>query len=655
MFRSVLIANRGEIALRIIRTAKRLGMRTVAVHSAADQTALHVAAADESIELGPAPSSESYLRQDRIIEAALAARAECVHPGCGFLAENANFAEACTRAGLVFVGPSAEAIRAMGQKDEAKRLAAEVGIPTVPGYSGEAQDDVSLVREAKQIGYPIVMKAVAGGGGKGLKPVFKAKDLVEAAASARREAQAAFGDGRLMIEKLIEPARHIEVQIFGDAHGNCVHLFERECSLQRRSQKVIEEAPAINQPVALRARMTEAALSAARAVSYLGAGTVEFLVPGGPLTGETPFYFMEMNTRLQIEHPVTELITGLDLVEWQFRVAAGEALPLAQNEITARGAAVEARLYAEDPASGFLPSPGKIWRARFPKGDGIRVDSGVETGSEVPPYYDAMIAKLIGFGETRDAAYDRLLAALEATVMAGPRTNLAFLHALAAHAKAEGERLSTRYIEGHLDELTVDVGDGPAIGPAMVALLGLQQADAERLLRAISDEPHGPWDINDAFEFVPPRRMSYDIEADGLAQTVEVEWTATGPCLAGSGKPGARPTAEIIPADDGVIAWCAMRQSLVRFAPRDRGTAANAAGNVLRAPMPGRLTKLFVRAGDQVSAGDRVAVVEAMKMEHVLHAPSNGAVKSLLAREGEQVDLGAIIAEFDTEDSHASD
>ena len=331
MFRSVLIANRGEIALRVIRTAKRMGLRAIAVHSAADRTALHVAAADASIEIGPAPSTESYLRQDRLIEAALAAGAECVHPGCGFLAENAGFAETCADAGLVFVGPSPDAIRIMGQKDEAKRLAASLAIPTVPGYSGAAQDDATFAREAALIGYPVVLKAVAGGGGKGLKPVFDPKDLAEAAASARREAQAAFGDDRMMIEKLVEPARHIEMQVFGDTHGNVVHLFERECTLQRRGQKVIEEAPAINMPAALRARMAEAAIAAARAVKYLGAGTVEFLVPGGPLAADTPFYFMEMNTRLQIEHPVTELITGLDLVEWQFRVAAGEPLPLSQE------------------------------------------------------------------------------------------------------------------------------------------------------------------------------------------------------------------------------------------------------------------------------------------------------------------------------------
>jgi 3-methylcrotonyl-CoA carboxylase alpha subunit len=653
VFKSVLIANRGEIALRVMRTAKRLGMRTIAVHSAADRGALHARAADESIEIGPAPSAESYLRQDRIVEAARAAGAECIHPGCGFLAENADFAEACASAGLVFAGPSPEAIRAMGQKDEAKRIAMAVGIPTVPGYSGAAQDDETFAAEAERIGFPVVLKAVAGGGGKGLRPVFRASDLAEAAASARREALSAFGDGRLMIEKMVEPARHIEVQVFGDAHGNAVHLFERECTLQRRGQKVIEEAPAIAMPEGLRARMTQAALAAARAVGYLGAGTVEFLVPGGPLSGDSPFYFMEMNTRLQIEHPVTELITGLDLVEWQFRVAAGEPLPLTQDRIAARGAAVEARLYAEDPAAGFLPSPGKIWLARFPEGEGVRVDCGVETGTEVPPYYDAMIAKIVGFGASREEAYDRLLGALGETVVAGPRTNLAFLHKLAARSQSVGEALSTRYIESVLPELTAGDDEADAgIGGAVISLLKQRQAEAAMLRRAASSEPPGPWDINDSFEFGPPRRIEYDIEAGAARGTVPVVWTASGPEADGG---AGTAEAEYIPAGDGVIIWRAMRQTLVRFAARQGGASAGASGDVLRAPMPGRLTRIFVREGDRVASGERLAVVEAMKMEHVLHAGAAGVVKTLARREGDQVDLGAVIVELETGEGHASD
>jgi 3-methylcrotonyl-CoA carboxylase alpha subunit len=650
----VLIANRGEIALRVIRTAKRLGLRTIGVYSSADRTALHVAAADEAIEIGAAPSSESYLRQDRIIEAALKAAADCIHPGCGFLAENAEFAERCAKAGLVFIGPSPDAIRAMGQKDRAKTLAGELGIPTVPGYSGDGQDDETFLREAERIGFPILLKAVAGGGGKGLKAVEKRDDLIEIAASARRESQAAFGDSRLLIEKLIEPARHIEVQVFGDCHGNFVHLFERECTLQRRNQKVIEEAPAIAMPGGLRSRMTGAALAATRAVDYLGAGTVEFILPGGPLKDDTPFYFMEMNTRLQIEHPVTELITGLDLVEWQFRVAAGEPLPRSQEQIEAKGVGVEARLYAEDPATGFLPSPGKIWRARFPEGQGIRIDSGVETGSEVPPFYDAMIAKIIGYGADRDAAYDRLLEALAQTVVAGPETNLAFLHALATCARTEGDALSTRTIEKRLPEFTRDDAKNrrAAISQAVLSLLRAQQDKAARLHKAQSDEPHNPWNINDAFEFSPPREMSYRVEADGEPNEIAILWTQDGPQIAGENAPD---DIEIIPANDGVIAWQAMGQTLVRFARRRLDSAGGAASNIIRAPMPGRLTKLFVKEGHKVKSGDRIAVVEAMKMEHVLHAAVEGTVKALACCEGEQVDSGAAIAELEMGGQDASD
>ncbi len=648
MFKSVLIANRGEIACRVIRTAKRLGMRAIAIHSEADRDALHVKTADHSIEIGPAPSNESYLRQDRIIEAALGAGAECIHPGCGFLAENAEFAERCAAAGLVFVGPSPEAIRAMGEKDRAKQIAIDLGIPTVPGYFGEAQDDATFAREAKSIGFPVLLKAVAGGGGKGLKAVHKAVDLVETAASARREAQAAFGDGRLMIEKLVDPARHIEVQVFGDNHGNAVHLYERECTLQRRNQKVIEEAPAIEMPETLRARMTEAALKAALAVKYQGAGTVEFLLPGEPLTAETPFYFMEMNTRLQIEHPVTELITGLDLVEWQFRVAAGEPLPLAQDAIGTRGAAVEARLYAEDPKTGFLPSPGKVWLTRFHGGEGVRIDSGVETGSDVPPHYDAMIAKIIGFGESRDAAYGRLLDALAATVVAGPRTNLAFLHALADRSRAEGALLSTRSIEKNLEELTRDRGDAPSARDGAIALLAHRQAEAARLRHAVSDEPHSPWDVADSFDFSGPRELTYAIEADSAQQDVTVIWDREGAHLASGADSGDGGKAEIIAAGDGVIVWKNMAQAHVRFAQAARSGRGAASGGEIRAPMFGRLTRLFVKQGDKVTSGDRIAIVEAMKMEHILHADADGIVKDVYYEEGAQVDSGATIAEFET-------
>ncbi len=460
----------------------------------------------------------------------------------------------------------------------------------------------------------------------------------------------------MMIEKLVEPARHIEMQVFGDNSGKVVHLFERECTLQRRGQKVIEEAPAINMPAGLRARMADAAIAAARAVNYLGAGTVEFLVPGRPLSEDTPFYFMEMNTRLQIEHPVTELITGLDLVEWQFRVAAGEPLPLAQKAIRAKGAAVEARLYAEDPASGFLPSPGRIWRAVFPERPDLRIDSGVATGSEVPPYYDAMIAKIIGFGDTRRDAYDALLAGLSDTVLAGPRTNLAFLHRLADHARTDGDGLSTRYIETHLAALTESPPDEAVIDIGTIALLAACERDAARLRRAVDDEPNSPWDTADAFELGGGRESTYDVDADGVQHHIRVRWSADGPKIVDGGRHGAVDAeAQTIPAGDGVIVWHAMRQTHLRFPHGRRSGPGDAAGGLVRSPMPGRLAKLFVRQGDRVARGDRVAIIEAMKMEHVLHAPADGVVQNVPCGEGEQVDLGAVIAELKTGPEHAPD
>jgi 3-methylcrotonyl-CoA carboxylase alpha subunit len=643
LFKSVLIANRGEFAVRIIRTARRLGMRCIAVYSEADSAAMHVRLADEAICIGPAPSTESYLRQGAIIDAAREAGAECIHPGAGFLAENAAFAEACAAAGIVFVGPTPQAIRIMGVKDEAKALAARIGTPVVPGYAGEGQDTVTFAREAKRIGYPVVLKAVAGGGGKGLKPVFSAADLQDAADSAQREALAAFSDGRLLMEKLIEPARHIEVQVFGDNYGNAVHLFERECTLQRRAQKVIEEAPAINFPEALRARLTMAALQAAREVGYRGAGTVEFLVPGGPLLDDSPFYFMEMNTRLQIEHPVTEQITGLDLVEWQFRVAAGEPLPLAQDAIHAEGAAVEARLYAEDPATGFLPSPGRIWKAQFPALPGVRVDTGVETGAQVPPNYDAMIAKIIGHGPSRATAYANLLAALDTTVLAGPRTNLDFLHRLAERSAREGESLSTRFIERNLEEFTTSTPDDAAIAAGAAALIARRQAEAAEKRRLSSSEPTSPWDATDGFEYTTRRVLSYAVLADGKPWSVPVSWDAAGPQSADAeGFAG-----EAIPAGEDILVWHRRQQTLVRWPERQAAGAAGGTGDgTLRAPMPGKLTRLMVSAGDTVTRGDRLAIIEAMKMEHVLHAPADGEVIALPCTEGEQVEMGTIIAEL---------
>src|SRR5215471_6226613 len=423
MFSKILIANRGEIAVRIIRTARRLGVQTVAVVSVPDRSAPFAKLADEVIEVGPGPAAESYLRGDKIIAAARAKGAEAIHPGYGFLAENADFAEAVGRAGLKFIGPSPQAI------------AATAGVPVVPGYAGESQEARTLAREARRVGYPVMIKAVAGGGGRGMRRVEREPDFAAALESAQREAKAAFGDDRILLEKVIARPRHVEVQVFGDAHANVVHLFERDCSLQRRNQKVIEEAPAPGMSAELRVQITAAAVACAKAVGYEGAGTVEFLVEGaGTLGPEVPWYFIEMNTRLQVEHPVTESITGLDLVEWQLRVAAGERLPLTQEQIAMSGHAIEARLNAEDPANDFLPSTGPIVRLRLGEGEGLRCDAGVEEGSAISPFYDSMIAKLIAHGPDRAAAIARLACGLERTLVAGPKTNAAFLHALVTHS-----------------------------------------------------------------------------------------------------------------------------------------------------------------------------------------------------------------------------
>src|SRR5215831_12701019 len=427
MFKSVLIANRGEIACRIARTARRLGLRSIAVYSQPDAKALHVRLCDEAYQIGPAPAADSYLSIGKLVATAKAAGAECIHPGYGFLSENADFAQACLDAGIVFVGPPPAAIRAMGLKDRAKALMERAGVPVVPGYHGERQEPKFLKQKAYEIGYPVLIKAVAGGGGKGMRRVERHADFDAALAAAQREAKAAFGDTRVLIEKYVASPRHIELQIFADQQGHTIHLGERDCSLQRRHQKVIEEAPAPGMSADLRAAVGASAVAAAKAVGYVGAGTVEFIADGSNGLKAGSFWFMEMNTRLQVEHPVTEMITGLDLVEWQLRVASGEKLPLTQQQVNFDGHAVEARLYAEDPQHGFLPSTGRLVSLRFPEADHVRVDTGVETGSDVTSFYDPMIAKLVAHGKTRGEALDRLAKALDNTIVAGPRTNASFL------------------------------------------------------------------------------------------------------------------------------------------------------------------------------------------------------------------------------------
>ncbi len=659
MLSKLLIANRGEIALRIIRTASRLGVTTVAVVSEPDRGAPYARLAGEVVEIGPGPAAESYLRGDRIIAAAKATGAEAIHPGYGFLAENADVAEAVRAAGLVFVGPSPEAMRRMGGKAEAKAIAAAAGVPVVPGYAGARQDARTLAREARRIGYPVLIKAVAGGGGRGMRLVEREEDMAAALESARREAEASFGDGRVLLEKLIDNPRHIEVQVFGDRHGNVVHLYERDCSLQRRNQKVIEEAPAPGMPSELRARMCEAAVACARAVEYEGAGTVEFLVEGGSLSAGSDWYFIEMNTRLQVEHPVTEAITGLDLVEWQLRVAAGERLPLVQNEIAGSGHAIEARLCAEDPAGGFLPSVGPVLRFDPPSGEGIRVDSGVEQGSIIPPYYDSMIATLIASGPDRATAIERLVQALKGTLVAGPRTNAVFLHALLTHPAFAAGRMDTGLIGREAASLAAVTPNPMAIAYGVTEMLwrGYHDLSAQRAARSWGDG-YSPWNAHDGFQLGPARSQRLTVLADGVPTGAEVEWGAAGPrvrlpefeavpytSVMHPQEPPYRYSMHFAGDSNPLYVLHDMRQTELRR-PTYELDATDEAGDgaSVRAPIVGRVAKVFVKAGQAVAKGDRVAVVEAMKMEHVLHAPRDGTVKTVVVTEGEQVAQGALVA-----------
>src|SRR5436190_4040249 len=520
MFGSVLIANRGEIAVRIARTAKRLGMRVVAVYSEADAGALHVRAADEAYLIGPPPARESYLVIDKIIEAAALAHADCIHPGYGFLSENPQFAEACAAAGMVFVGPPPSAIRAMGLKDQAKALMEKAGVPVVPGYHGELQDPKFLKEKAYQIGYPVLIKAVAGGGGKGMRRVDKHAEFDAALEGATREAQSSFGDARVLIEKYVTAPRHIEMQVFADSHGKVIHLNERDCSLQRRHQKVIEEAPAPGMTTEVREAMGRAATEAARAVGYQGAGTVEFIADGAKGLRPDGFWFMEMNTRLQVEHPVTEAITGLDLVELQFRVAAGEKLRLTQSDVRIDGHAAEARLYAEDPERNFLPSTGKLVALEFPKGEGLRIDTGVETASVVSPFYDPMIAKVIAHGRDRAQALSRLATALAETVVVGPRSNAAFLSRLASHPEFRGGQFDTAFIDRHLADLTRRDPESEAsvVGAAVAALLAPNASQP-------ADTPwRDPWSAGNGFSLGVRRQLELDIMVDGQSRKAAVVW-----------------------------------------------------------------------------------------------------------------------------------
>ena len=606
MITSLLIANRGEIACRIIRTARAMSIRTVAVYSDADATALHVRSADEAVHIGPSPARESYLVSEKIIAAALATKAEAIHPGYGFLSENAEFAQSVIDAGLVWVGPLPKSIRAMGLKDAAKARMIEAGVPVTPGYLGADQSPERLQTEANAIGYPVLIKAVAGGGGKGMRRVESSADFADALESCRREAASSFGNTDVLIEKYILSPRHIEVQVFGDSHGNVVHLFERDCSLQRRHQKVIEEAPAPGMDEATREAICAAAVRAAKAVDYVGAGTIEFIADASEGLRPDRIWFMEMNTRLQVEHPVTEEITGVDLVEWQLRVASGEALPRRQGELAINGWAMEARLYSEDPAKGFLPSTGKLELFEIGDVPGGRIDTGVEQGGEVTSFYDPMIAKVIASGSTREAARKKLAKMLDGTAVWPVRTNAAFLLAALNHPQ---------FADGTVDTgLIGRDGDALAVAPAP------SHQTMARMARAlVGDEPLPGFRLNS-----PPQAAIH-----ALLDGSPVELAMVGP-----GDDKRRD--EVLVAESGsvwrVTAW------------RANGDGHHhASDGAILSPMPGKIIAVEVARGQSVTKGQKLLTLEAMKMEHTLTAPFDGVVAELMAEKGRQVSEGTIL------------
>ncbi|MFP7673331.1 acetyl/propionyl/methylcrotonyl-CoA carboxylase subunit alpha [Marivita sp. S0852] len=649
MFDTILIANRGEIACRVIDTCKRLGVRTVAVHSDVDASARHVAMADVAVSLGGATPADSYLRGDAIVEAALRSGAQAIHPGYGFLSENPDFVEAVEAAGLVFIGPSAGAIRAMGLKDAAKALMSEAGVPVVPGYQGAEQGADHLAAEAAKIGYPVLIKAVAGGGGKGMRLVETAEAFADALLSAQSEAQAAFGNAHVLIEKFITSPRHIEVQVFGDG-DRAVHLFERDCSLQRRHQKVIEEAPAPGMTPEMRDAMGSAAVRAAEAIGYKGAGTVEFIVDGSDGLRPDGFWFMEMNTRLQVEHPITEAITGVDLVEWQLRVAAGSPLPCAQEDLSLKGHAFEARLYAEDVPAGFLPATGRLSHLAFP--ETVRADTGVRSGDVISPYYDPMIAKVVVHGGSRNVALRRLRQALADTEVAGTVTNLAFLSALACHDGFSKGHVDTGLIGRDLDALTAISDPAPAaIAQAVLALVGLdaepQSLNGFSLWAPLHQEiPVAVGETRHAVRLSVRQPEVIHVTVDDT--DVEARFGPNGWRF--DGQAGR----SVFVEGDTVTVFGAQSLIVRRIDPLDVETGAGGSGDVIEAPMPGLVRSVFVTAGDSVSRGDRLAVLEAMKMEHALLAARDGVVAEVMVAEGAQVEAGAALIRLDSDTEAAA-
>ena len=647
MFKSVLVANRGEIACRVFRTAKRMGIRTIAVYSEADANALHVREADEAVLIGPAAARESYLDGAKVLAAAKAAGAEAIHPGYGFLSENADFAEAVTAAGLVWIGPNPASIRAMGLKDAAKQLMIEAGVPVTPGYQGADQSEETLAAEAARIGYPVLIKAVAGGGGKGMKRVDAPEDFAAGLASAKREGAAAFGDDRVLIERYITRPRHIEVQVFGDQQGNIVHLFERDCSLQRRHQKVIEEAPAPGMSDAVRGAVTEAAIKAAKAVDYVGAGTIEFIADASDGLKSDGIWFMEMNTRLQVEHPVTESVTGVDLVEWQFRVAAGEPLPLKQDEIRLNGWAMEARLYAEDPANGFLPSIGRLDHFVMP--DGIRVDTGVEQGGEVSQFYDPMIAKLIVHEDTREAAAARLAEAAGEVEVWPVKANAGFLKRCLEHPRFVAGDVDTGFIAAEEAALQPAASDEATL--AALTLIAEAAAEGGEARSDLFSPWGGQPGLSYGVRLNAPLQTTVWAQVDGVGVSASVTPVETGWQGADGGV--AHVGFDQVQAGERLFSYQALDDGLVLFVDGEArrvtpyraatvGVGAVSDGS-LRAPMPGKIVAAPAKVGDAVTKGQPVVVLEAMKMEHALTAPFDGVVESV-ATVGDQVTEATVLA-----------
>ncbi len=665
MFTKILIANRGEIACRVIKTARRMGIRTVAVYSEADASARHVRLADEAVCIGPAAVRESYLVIDKIIAAAKAMGAQAIHPGYGFLSENEEFAEACVANGIVFVGPPVSAIRAMGLKSESKKLMEKAGVPLTPGYHGDEQAHDFLRTQADAIGYPVLIKASAGGGGKGMRAVWKGDEFADALASCKREAASSFGDDHVLIEKYLQRPRHIEIQVFGDTQGNCVYLFERDCSVQRRHQKVLEEAPAPGMTSQRRAAMGQAAVDAAKAVGYVGAGTVEFIV-----NQDGTFYFMEMNTRLQVEHPVTEMITGLDLVEWQLKVAAGEPLPLSQAQLAINGHALEARIYAEDADKGFLPATGNLAHLAPPAESlNVRVDTGVEQGDEITPHYDPMIAKLIVWDENRERALARMLQALADYRIVGVTSNVGFLSRLVACPSFAQANLDTGLIERERDFLFpgADAAEPPRDAWLLAALAELLRDRNHGLDHAgRSGDPHSPWHVRDGWRAngaarreillrhgSVEKRVVASYHGDGFALELDSQLSPASGALREDGSlradlDGRRLTVTVVAAaEKRHVFFDGMSFIFAAVDPfHHSGEGAGAEGG-LTAPMPGKVIALLVSPGTQVEKGAPVVVLEAMKMEHTLVAPAAGTVKAFCYAVGEQVADGAELAEFE--------